>query len=290
MKHRRTPRRPTADKLVSISSHYENLVGETWLANSRGQVVSSNMDNLIYTLARTRPSWFFVGCAGFDSGYNRFHVFEGQEYLGSVGVDTSRSDFKYTVDNERIDRKKTRTHLAHSLTTRDLKKAKNAINKNFGPKNAAEQLAELDTQARAGLGSLSAMRYSDYKNAFNLFVETITPAIEQQPELFAAMCPDIDSKVLERCAEHKHKKDATSKVNEALRNSLGLFVITRGSEYLVKDLTDKDGSTKTLTSDALPFEVRRKLGMLKLLSKGTTLQDVGYKIADDKFFIVGEGI
>ena len=215
-------------------------------------------------------------------------MFEGDEYLGSVGVDSGRSDFRYVINNARMDRKKTRTHRTHSLTTRDIKKAKKEINKNFGPKSAEEQLAELDTTARAGLGSLSASRYSDYRLAFNKLVQLITPAIEIQPELFASMCPEIDSKVLEDCAEHKHKTDTTKSVNEALRNALGVFIITRGGEYLVKDLADNNGASNTLTSEAIPFEIKRKLGMLKLLPVGATLQDVGYKIADDKFFIVGD--
>ena len=291
MKHNRTPVRPTADKVVSIG--FENLVGGKWLAvnDSSAYKVTANLEELIDTLAHTRPKWFFVGCNSHGSlGFINFNVFEGDEYLGSVGVDSGRSDFRYVINNARMDRKKTRTHLTHSLTTRDIKKAKKEINKNFGPKSAEEQLAELDTTARAGLGSLSASRYSDYRLAFNTLVQLITPAIEKQPELFAAMCPEIDSKVLEDCVEHKHKTDTTKSVNEALRNALGVFIITRGGEYLVKDLAATDGVSNTLTSEAIPFEIKRKLGMLKLLPVGATLQDVGYKIADDKFFIVGEGI
>ena len=289
MKHNRTPVRPTADKVVSIG--FENLVGDKWLAvnDSSAYKVTANLEELIDTLAHTRPKWFFVGCNSHGSlGYINFNVFEGDEYLGSVGVDSGRSDFRYVINNARMDRKKTRTHLTHSLTTRDIKKAKKEINKNFGPKSAEEQLAELDTTARAGLGSLSASRYSDYRLAFNTLVQLITPAIEKQPELFAAMCPEIDSKVLEDCAEHKHKTDTTKSVNEALRNALGVFIITRGGEYLVKDLAATDGASNTLTSEAIPFEIKRKLGMLKLLPVGATLQDVGYKIADDKFFLVGD--
>ena len=291
MKHRKTPVRPTADRVVSLG--LENLVGYKWLGVERNNVykTTANLEELIESLAYTRPKWFFVGCNSHGSlGYLTFEVFEGDEYLGSVGVDNARSDFRYVIDNARMDRKKTRTHLTHSLTTRDIKKAKKEINKNFGPKSAEEQLAELDTTARAGLGSLSASRYSDYRLAFNKLVQLITPAIEKQPELFAAMCPEIDSKVLEDCAEHKHKTDTTKSVNEALRNALGVFIITRGGEYLVKDLAATDGVSNTLTSEAIPFEIKRKLGMLKLLPVGATLQDVGYKIADDKFFIVGEGI
>ena len=291
MKHRRAPVRPTADKVVSLG--FENLVGDKWLVanDSSAYKVTANLEELIESLAYTRPKWLFVGCNSHGSlGYINFNVFEGDEYLGSVGVDSARSDFRYVIDNARIDRKKTRTHLTHSLTTRDIKKAKKEINKNFGPKSAEEQLAELDNTARAGLGSLSNIRYTDYKTAFNKLVELITPAIEKQPELFAAMCPEIDSKVLEDCAEHKHKTDTTKSVNEALRNALGVFIITRGGEYLVKDLADNNGASNTLTSEAIPFETKRKLGMLKLLPVGATLQDVGYKIADDKFFIVGEGI
>ena len=291
MKHRKTPVRPTADRVVSLG--LENLVGYKWLGVERNNVykTTANLEELIESLAYTRPKWLFVGCNSHGSlGYLTFEVFEGDEFLGSVGVDNARSDFRYVIDNARIDRKKTRTHLTHSLTTRDIKRAKREINKNFGPKSAEEQLAELYTTARAGLGSLSAIRYTDYKTAFNKLVELITPAIEKQPELFAAMCPEIDSKVLEDCAEHKHKTDTTNSVNEALRNALGVFIITRGGEYLVKDLADNNGASNTLTSEAIPFEIKRKLGMLKLLPVGATLQDVGYKIADDKFFIVGEGI
>lgn len=295
MKHRKKPVRPTADKVVSLG--FENLVGDKWIGETYSDAenvaykIIANLEELIESLAHTRPKWFFVGCNIHGSlGYINFNVFEGDEYLGSVGVDSGRSDFRYVINNARIDRKKTRTHLTHSLTTRDIKKAKKEINKNFGAKNAEEQLAELDTTARAGLGSLSAIRYTDYKTAFNKLVELITPAIERQPELFAAMCPEIDSKVLEDCAEHKHKTDTTKSVNEALRNALGVFIITRGGEYLVKDLAATGGASNTLTSEAIPFEIKRKLGMLKLLPVGATLQDVGYKIADDKFFIVGEGI
>jgi hypothetical protein len=291
MKNRKIPTRPSEDRLVSLGS--DNLVGEKWLVGedrSRYNIVA-NLEELIESLAHTRPKWLFVGCDSYSSyGYSNFDVFEGNEYLGSIGVNSLRSDFKYTVDNERMDKKKTRTLRTYSLTTANIKTAKNAVNRNFGAKNAEEQLAELDTTARAGLGSLSAIRYTDYKTAFNKLVELITPAIEKQPELFAAMCPEIDSKVLEDCAEHKHKTDTTKSVNEALRNALGVFIITRGGEYLVKDLAATGGASNTLTSEAIPFEIKRKLGMLKLLPVGATLQDVGYKIADDKFFIVGEGI
>lgn len=291
MKNRKIPTRPSEDKLVSLGS--DNLVGEKWLVRedrSRYNIVA-NLEELIESLAHTRPKWLFVGCDSYSSyGYSNFNVFEGNEYLGSIGVNSLRSDFKYTVDNERMDKKKTRTLRTYSLTTANIKTAKNAVNRNFGAKNAEEQLAELDTTARAGLGSLRSMRYSDCRSSVNALVEQITPLIESNPELIAEMFPDIDRKIIDTCAENKHKRDTTTSVDEALRNALGVFIITRGGEYLVKDLADNYGASNTLTSEAIPFEIKRKLGMLKLLPVGATLQDVGYKIADDKFFIVGEGI
>lgn len=291
MKHSVTPVRPTAEHLAPLSVGYENLLGEKYIIESysSSSKINPDLEELIETLAYTRPKWLFVGCKCLrHRGFYSFNVFEGEEYLGSIGIDSHSSDVKYVVDNPRIDKKKERTLRTHSLTTRDLKKAKNAINKNFGVKNVEEQLAELDTQARAGLGSLRSSRYSNYKFALNRLVQLITPAIEKQPELFAAMCPEIDSEVLEDFEEHKHKADTTKSVNDALRNNLGMFIITRGGEYLIKNLADEQNPTKTLTSEAVPFEIKRKLGMLKLLPTGATLQGVGYKIGDTTFFIAGD--
>ena len=289
MKNRKIPTRPSEDRLVSLGS--DNLVGEKWLVGedrSRYNIVA-NLGELIESLAHTRPKWLFVGCDSYSPyGYSNFDVFEGNEYLGSIGVNTLRSDFKYTVDNERMDKKKTRTLRTYSLTTANIKTAKNAVNKNFGAKNAEEQLEELSTKAKSGLGSLRSMRYSDYRSSVNALVEQITPLIESNPELIAEMFPDIDRKIIDTCAENKHKRDTTTSVEEALRNALGVFIITRNNEYLIKDLANKDNASSTLTSEAIPFEIKRKLGMLKLLPVGATLQDVGYKIADDKFFIAGE--
>jgi hypothetical protein len=81
MKHRKTPVRPTADRVVSLG--FENLVGDKWLGRLTGEEniaykIIANLEELIESLAHTRPKWFFVGCNSHGSlGYINFECVRG---------------------------------------------------------------------------------------------------------------------------------------------------------------------------------------------------------------------
>ena len=59
-------------------------------------------------------------------------------------------------------------------------------------------------------------------------------------------------------------------------------MVRDGNEYIVR----QGNEVKVYNDESLPFEVRSKLGMLKLVDKGQMISDVGCKVDAEVFVVI----
>ena len=74
------------------------------------------------------------------------------------------------------------------------------------------------------------------------------------------------------------------KIKEAFDNGKSVVVAFDGTHYIVKS---KEG-IKTLSDETLPYEVRRKVGLLKLVQDGQMISDVGCRVDGATFVLLPE--
>ena len=86
--------------------------------------------------------------------------------------------------------------------------------------------------------------------------------------------------------ELKTEVDEIKKVNTAFVNNKALLVVRDGSVYIVKSYNSDQPTV--MTDDTLPFHVRGKLGMLKLVEKEHYIAGMGFRADDDTFIVMNE--
>jgi hypothetical protein len=74
------------------------------------------------------------------------------------------------------------------------------------------------------------------------------------------------------------------KIKEAFDNGKSVVVAFDGTHYIVKS----EEGVKTLSDETLPYEMRRKVGLLKLVQDGQMISDVGCRVDGATFVLLPE--
>lgn len=232
----------------------------------------------------SRPGWKFVGmqnqyrvrendfiCMGFA-------VYDDDEALGTVRVDYKGRNYAVIVGNERISAKRER---GSGYATQDTTKAVLAIRKHFYRKEKTERLNKAHTMAEQLIGSESYDKNSVKRQAWEHVYAHAKEFVSMNMELYLRDFPAITPRVAKA-----HEADAEMKTVDDIKNSFSkgsaLLVVRDGSEYIVR----VGDNVNVYTDDTLPFEVRSKLGMLKLVDKGQMISDVGCKVDAEVFVVI----
>lgn len=232
-----------------------------------------------------RPGWKFVGMKNEFRGRGDkdiicmgFIICDDDEALGTVKVDYKGRNYAIIVNNDRINAKRER---GSGYATQDTAKAVLAIRKHFYRKEKAERLDKAHTAASQLIGSESYDKSSVKRQAWEHVYAHAREFVSMNMELYLRDFPSIVPRVAKA-----HEADAEMKTVEDIKNSFNkgsaLLVVRDGNEYIVR-LGDE---VKVYNDDSLPFEIRSKLGMLKLVDKGQMISDVGCKVDAEVFVVI----
>lgn len=249
-------------------------------------------------LVRLRPKWVFKthrgtiannSHGGIDLIATYFDVFQGDEMLGEIGVNTTartgevKADYLY--DTERL--RDGRQRGSWNKTTK-MDKAVKSILKAFYPKTVGERVEEGREAVASKLNANVSRKFHQFNDLFRSLGSELTHFImdnweEMEPRLRAAgAC--VREGTLNAFEEWKTMQS----LQEARSEGRGYDIIIRGSDYIMSSVVDGDVKVDIKSTEQLPESIRRDLGLLKLTDVGTILPEIGLRQSSNTYFVKEE--
>jgi hypothetical protein len=245
-----------------------------------------NVYDVIYPLLTARPTWRFVAMdASFiddKAVFGAFAIYEDGEMLGSIKtVYAPRSNtYKLSVENERIDAKRER---GKGYKTESAEKALLSIRKHFFRLGVAERVEKVRTEAVQCVHSEHSSKSYDLRRAeSSLLCESDTFAKSRMDEYLTAH-PHLKPALEEYTTKHEYYM-VIDNVKTLLDNHEALIVVLDKEHYIVVQGAD----TKTYDSDTLPYHLREKVGLLKLVTDHQMISGVGCRVSAEAFVVLPE--
>lgn len=186
-------------------------------------------------------------------------------------------DYKIAVSNHRISAARERGDTYH---TTNVDKAVLAIRKYFYPKGRDERLSAAIDSASKVLNREAYEKGGTRNSAWDAVNKHAEEFVALNMDLYISQFPKIADK-LEVAKKASLDMQTVTDIKDYFNKGSSLLVVRDGNEYIVrqgKEVQIYDDST-------LPYEVRAKLGMLKLVANGQMISDVGCKVDTEVFVI-----
>ena len=256
------------------------------------------LEELVRKLVVDKPNWRFEVCNFFRDFNNdciryRSVVIKNQNgsKLGSVGVGT-RYGRRGTVStllihNDRIQKERER---AQEFSTKDVKTALRAINKQFYDKTTEEVVDEAMVNSSNTLSdAYRSFKNKEYKVRSQIESYAVDYVLEHARESFATFVDGKGNKLsgatmnmLADMAEAQAHINTITEVQTLFQNDKTALVIRTQDKYIL--CIDKD--VKLCDDSTLPDNIKPKLGMLKLVEKGQVISNTGCRVNEETFVVV----
>jgi hypothetical protein len=247
------------------------------------------MAQLVDAVATKYPSWLLRGLGRSVISDKLVHVtsFEvlnndnPRTIVGKIGTTkryTSRgAELVYNVSCNRLVMARER---GRELMTKDVKVAMKAVKAHFTPLPIAEQVDEVKTRAYDFARSLESRYNSNVSKTRHSVYPLIQRFIRSNWESFIATLEPTDRREVEELAEQESALESIKDFTAMFSSSKVLTLLTEDDKYVVQ----YGGALSRWDSSALPDEVRRRVGQLKLTDKHVFVEGVGLKT--DKGFVI----
>ena len=254
--------------------------------SKEGKQLQSNLNDIVYALATTNPTWTFVcNNSSYDERLNYVEITCDGQTLGNLSrAYSGRSGGNIT----KVCVTNIRGHENNLMSSIDDKKVIREVKKNFKPRSIDAILKHKFTQAvdvvhdqktrksREAYDQISEVR--EYIYAFGMEQE------RQKLEEYLLTKAQGDQ-MLGRL--HKHDEfvaevKAIGDIERVIMTDKTIFIMVEGSKYFVRALD----IVQTYDDNTLPYEYRAKLGMLKLVGKEQCIEGVGCRASDNTFIII----
>jgi len=277
---------------VKIGS-YTNVVNEIpklRMKQDGKSTISDKFDEFISKLSLRHPEWQFVGE---DSWYyddvkgfpvKRFRVYEGNDKLGSLALDTWRQEEKFEIRNERIASSMDKRSYK---STKDVGKAVKLVEKFFSAKTMSERLSE----GKSNVQSAIVNKAWEINREFSKVMEKLTPALATYATLhmaevrFALEAYGAPVDALDQLVDKNEDRKLMAAINAARNGNKGTTVLLHGDRYILISDADYNNSV-TLTASQLTEDTRGKLGILKVVSDNEAVESVGMRINATMFYLL----
>lgn len=235
-------------------------------------------------LTLSKPNWRFKATdyAAYTGYYviTEFKIIEDDEVLGRVSIEYKGRGEKIKVRNKRIDDKRER---GSGYFTDDPAKAELAIRKHFFCMAEDERLLQAAADARGVVKgenrdkawAKNRVRNSLLEKSYDFAKKHMALYLEEYPQL-----KPVHAEYLEARDQHR----ITYSVDDALDKERAMVVVCDGTRYL----TQTGREVKTFDESDLSFDMRRKIGLLKLVQDKQMISDVGCRIDSSTFVLLPE--
>lgn len=267
-----------------------NLIGRTNVIDATGANSHLPIQTNYYlfltlnNLTLSKPNWRFKATdyAAYTGYYviSEFKIIEDDEVLGTVSIEYKGRGEKIKVRNKRIDDKRER---GRGYFTDDPAKAELAIRKHFFCMAEDERLLQAAADARGVVKgenrdkawAKNRVRNSLLEKSYDFAKKHMALYLEEYPQL-----KPVHAEYLEAREQHK----VTYSVDDALDKERAMVVVCDGTRYL----TQTGREVKTFDESDLSFDMRRKIGLLKLVQDKQMISDVGCRIDSNTFVLLPE--
>lgn len=265
-------------------------------------VINPKLVPFLDALIAARPHWKFVATRpnGTILGPNGNSVFawsyldiyEHGEQLGEIDFQSSYRDGEnviyYCFDNHRLAAKRQRGSWTR---TSKLEKAVKDVLKTFRPRDISEQVAQRMEAVESLVSRATNNERRLFDSAWGHVTALMVPTIMRNWTTIAAMLEEDGVKFDQGIPDLYRRRNMARRAFEAVSRDSGVTIIVRQNDYIMvqedpNQAPNNRRTTKIVTSENLPDEVRRKLGMLKLTEVNQYLPDLGMRCKEDTYFIV----
>lgn len=261
------------------------LPDTTWI-----YTIDAFMKPLVEQLALKYPQWTFNGVSvAMDNQKKeavvyRFKIIDRREELGAISKEWTRNGNRYLVDNHRIDSMRER---GRGMKTIHLDKAVKHVSKYFSKKNLNEKLREADKLARESLervGQTKGWRMRELWNNHQIGMELQKYLVSVFPHALTMLDPNIASKLEDFPIRVNELHESLAMSEKLLSNNMHL-VLLDGMDYAIQ----KGNEPPTIkASEQLPEYMRKAIGLLKLVEDNQIMQDIGFRVNANTFFVVNK--
>ena len=206
-----------------------------------------------------------------------FFIYEGSEYLGSVGISYAGSGYRIAVDSHRITESR---KSGRAFRTENLERATLAIRKNFYRMPDAERVEKVMTNVGNQLSHAHWDTQRDLTGKERAVFEKAKDFATSNMEQYIHQYPDRGVYV-EAFAKAKLDHDTTGHISKMQEKGELILVVRESEHYIVK----VGGTITSMTDDALSEDLRAKLGMLKLVENGQCIEGMGFRSDESTFLI-----
>jgi hypothetical protein len=278
-----------------LSEHVKHLLPPTGVTTTH-----KVLEGTLLQLSLRHPGWKFVGTRIQNNVATTFEVYEGGEYLGSVFLDYRGYKSAIGVTNNKIEREVQR---GNSLRTSDPKRAIKIVEKFFAPRTIGEIAANTVRLARDVISTSLGQKRRDLTNLLGAGIDrpsiatTLLSYAINNIEQFKPIMVEAGHKegIIDELPNALDAVGAVVGINNANTAGKGYVIAIRGNDYIAMHPTPQNlAHTVDLpkyrleTSESLRPDVRRNLGMLKLLSVGQCICSVGVRLSDTQFYVMCE--
>lgn len=205
-------------------------------------------------------------------------VYQNKTELGRIGADTHGAH-KYTIFNERISAKRERGSHAR---TGDLKKALGMVEKMFYPKKDKEILKEIVSRARDTISSHTRQRRYNLDDLWRNMSKVAVHFIADNLETFRQYAGASAIKGLDTYTEALDIRDKAQALEDNY-NKNEASIVTIMNDVFYFSFASKDPIA--FKRDDVAPQIKASIGMLKLIERGKSIDDVGLRCEEDVFLV-----
>lgn len=246
---------------------------------------------LLDRLIAKRPNWVFKArrIDDYDATSmtaTTFDIWCDGELLGDISIarTTRTGDEKvdYRYDTHRL--QEGRQRGTWTKTTK-LDAAVKGILKTFYSKTISERVTEAHDHVRSKLSSNRTSAGHLFQTMSSMVNRAITNFVMANWEELAPRMREAGINLRDEMPEAYAKWQEMESVYGAYADEHGYVIVLRGSDYVVST----NNTTTIKSSEELPDNVRRNLGLLKLSTTGETMPGIGIRIDDYTYYVMDGG-
>ena len=250
-------------------------------ASKDGVFIPKDLGEVVYALATNNPSWTFECFLGFTN-IEKIHVWCDGQRIGVLGRNySSRAGCQVvTVASDNI------TARRGVISTSDTKKAIREAKRFFIPKTLTKLMDDRFKEAKDVLSTQAYKKNSrmeDKIRASRAHMQEFAMNHKRGDfDLYLGLTHE-GRNILEGLKQAEELQQET-KVLDDIKSCKNLILISRDKgKYVVKTLDN----VQTYDDNSIPEEYRGKLGMLKLIEDKQCIANIGCKVAEDLFLLIG---
>lgn len=246
--------------------------------------VSLRLEGLISKLSADRPAWRFVGNyrPHTKEPINEIHVSEDGDEIGWICYQ-SRND-KFYLTSRQIRAKLSR---GRDRATNSEAKAYKYATEDMGRPTLAEEAEEAAKRVTQAMQADRSSTFSDHNIEIQKVMDMFQKYMDNNYEAGIPLLLQIGvtPESVQKLADEREQR----MILNAIMLKGGNFVAIRDDVYVIRPKHNATiNSYHTCTTDTLPTNIKRGIGLLKLVSDRSFLKDVGYKRNDKQYFILDE--